>query len=152
MKKQANEKGEIKCASCKNFKPPDEFLDRKDISRNGKRSWCKTCERINGKQWAKDNPEKVMSKGLKRRYNITLQYYNELFEKQKGVCKICGKPEIAIDKVSKNVKNLSVDHNHVNGAIRGLLCGKCNVALGLLNDNISLLESAMQYLKENENG
>ena len=47
-------------------------------------------------------------------YNITLEDYDTLFQLQGGVCAICGK--------SAKVSNLAVDHNHINGSIRGLLC------------------------------
>jgi hypothetical protein len=42
---------------------------------------------------------------------------------------------------------LAIDHDHVTGDIRGLLCHACNVALGLLNDDPELLEAAAGYLR-----
>ena len=69
---------------------------------------------------------------------ITLRKYDELFEKQNGVCAICGLPEI--------MKRLCVDHNHRTGEVRGLLCSQCNILLGCANDNIETLEKAKEYL------
>jgi hypothetical protein len=46
--------------------------------------------------------------------------------------------------------DLAVDHCHTTGKIRGLLCSKCNPALGAFNDNIEILNSAIKYLKEYE--
>lgn len=75
----------------------------------------------------------------KKKYNISIEEYNELLEKQIYVCKIC--------KKSSN-KTLCIDHNHETGKIRGLLCHRCNSAIGLLDENLDNLESAIMYLKE----
>jgi hypothetical protein len=73
-------------------------------------------------------------------YGITLEKYNELFEKQNGVCAICG--------TSTN-KPLYIDHNHKTGEVRGLLCVKCNSGIGFFMDNSHLLISAIRYLDKN---
>lgn len=72
-------------------------------------------------------------------YNITLEDYDTLFQLQGGVCAICGKPE-----TSAKVSNLAVDHNHINGSIRGLLCNKCNRGLGYFEDDITILSKAIE--------
>lgn len=69
-------------------------------------------------------------------YNITLEDYDTLFQLQGGVCAICGKPE-----TSAKVSNLAVDHNHINGSIRGL-------GLGYFEDDITILSKAIEYLKK----
>ena len=66
------------------------------------------------------------------------KYYDTLFKKQGGVCYICGNPP--------GKKKLAVDHNHVTGKIRGLLCNNCNRGLGLFKDNGKLLARALIYL------
>ena len=77
---------------------------------------------------------------LKRYYNITLDQYNVLFNKQNGCCAICGIHQ-------NNLKRkLHVDHNHESGEIRGLLCINCNLALGHVNDNINTLSKMISYL------
>lgn len=79
---------------------------------------------------------------LKRTYNITLEEYNTLFIKQNGCCAICGKHQ-------NELKNkLSVDHNHTTKKVRGLLCHKCNVALGYADENIHILLNMVYYLKK----
>lgn len=78
---------------------------------------------------------------LKRKYNITLEEYNKIFELQNGCCAICGKHQSSLRR------SLCVDHNHSTGKIRGLLCDICNHGLGSFYDSINLLESAILYLK-----
>lgn len=68
---------------------------------------------------------------------ITLDEYHQIFNKQNGVCLICGKA---------SNKLLAVDHDHLTGKIRGLLCSKCNIGLGCFNDDITLLQMAISYL------
>lgn len=79
-----------------------------------------------------------------KRYGVTLQEYNYLFEKQNGVCRICSKPETSTNK--HGIKQLSINHSHKIGKVRGLLCSKCNCMLGLANDNIDILKEAINYL------
>jgi hypothetical protein len=97
-----------------------------------------------------ENPEKVRirerrrnrsEEGLKRRYGLTKETYNAILTAQHGVCKLCsGKQELG------QSRNLYVDHDHVTGKIRGLLCGHCNAGLGQFKDNIETLKKAIEYL------
>lgn len=88
------------------------------------------------------------SKKLKKSYGITLDDYNDMFLKQEGLCDICCNPEVC--KTSSGaIKMLSVDHCHISGKVRGLLCTKCNTSLGGFNDSISMLLLAIKYLNEN---
>lgn len=84
------------------------------------------------------------SKYLKRNYGIYIDEYNEMLVSQNFSCLIC-------QKHISNFKNgLSVDHDHISGKIRGLLCFKCNSALGLLFDNRESLIRAIEYLDEHK--
>ncbi len=85
---------------------------------------------------------------IKRKYGLTKEEYNELLKKQKSVCAICGKVDNRIMKGT--VVKLNVDHCHKTGKVRGLLCNRCNSGLGLLKDDINLLNKAILYLKQNE--
>lgn len=76
---------------------------------------------------------------LAREYQITFEDFKELFKKQDGKCKICG--------LTQDIKRLAIDHDHKTKKIRGLLCDKCNRGLGHFNDDISMLELAIKYLK-----
>lgn len=73
-------------------------------------------------------------------YGISIDDYNEIFIKQDGCCRICKRHQ------SELKRKLSVDHNHETSEIRGLLCNKCNQAIGLLNDDPELLDSAKEYV------
>ena len=93
----------------------------------------------------KDRDYPVRREGnLKRLYGITLKEYTELYTRQEGLCKICNLREISKRGL------LSVDHCHVTGKIRGLLCRKCNTALGLANDSVVILNTMIKYLEENK--
>lgn len=87
---------------------------------------------------------------LLNKYGITLSQYNEIFEKQCGVCALCGKPET---KAQVRVRGgivitdmLHVDHDHETGRVRGLLCYRCNTGIGKLYDDPGLLRKAADYL------
>jgi len=84
------------------------------------------------------NPDKVKNSILKTVYGITLKQYNILKSKQNNKCAICDE-----------VKKLHIDHDHLTGKIRGLLCGRCNRGIGHFKDNIIVLVNAIRYLKEN---
>lgn len=76
---------------------------------------------------------------LLRRYGMTKDQYDALHDAQNGVCAICRKRQ-------PSGQRLVVDHCHRSGVTRGLLCHKCNMALGLLFDDIELLRAAIEYL------
>ena len=75
------------------------------------------------------------------RYGITLEEYLELDAKRDMPCEICGKTDI---------KGLHIDHDHKSKQIRGMICRMCNHALGMLGDDVSGLEKALDYLKKSE--
>jgi hypothetical protein len=73
-----------------------------------------------------------------KKYNLSLDQFNVLLNKQNHQCGICGG--------SLTDKNCHVDHNHDSGEIRGLLCLNCNLGIGLLKDSPELLNKAAKYL------
>lgn len=94
-------------------------------------------------RWKKANAERVRQMFRRIRlskYRITPDEYDVLLAEQKGVCAICGKPPA-------KGKSLHVDHDHVDGQIRGLLCYRCNHALGLLKDSPTIIEAALKYVR-----
>lgn len=91
------------------------------------------------------NPEKRYLTNRKsdlKKYGITLEQYEEMEKKQRGLCAICGKSE------TNKYKKLAVDHCHKSEKVRGLLCSNCNQALGLFRDKKTLLTKAINYLQQ----
>lgn len=86
---------------------------------------------------------------LKKSFGIDLAEYQRMFVEQKGCCATCDKPETGKDNNGR-VKWLAVDHDHENGAVRGLLCENCNKALGLIGDNVATLRAAIRYLERHK--
>jgi hypothetical protein len=121
------------CTLCDIEKPISEY------NGNKKHSWCNSCSKENN-----------FKRNLWKEYRLTIDNYNELVLQQNNKCAICGKNESCTSNGSKEIKKLSVDHDHSNGKIRGLLCYKCNIALGFFDDNIDLLMKAIEYLKKSE--
>lgn len=74
---------------------------------------------------------------LKKQYGLSLLEYEALATQQDGVCAICREPEAS---------GLHIDHDHASGQVRGLLCGRCNKALGLLDDDPLKFRAAELYL------
>lgn len=89
---------------------------------------------------------------LQRIYGITLPEYERMWAEQEGLCAICGYPETGTHNRGKVTVELSlaVDHDHRTGAIRGLLCHKCNKAIGLFDDDPGLLRAAAAYVQQED--
>lgn len=73
---------------------------------------------------------------LKYKYGISSDDYTAMYKEQKGRCAIC----------NKKCKVLDIDHSHKDNMVRGLLCRRCNLAIGAFDDDITLLEKAVLYL------
>lgn len=101
------------------------------------------------RKWRKSDrakkPDLYRSRMLKHRYGIDLKQYNEMFEERLGLCDICRQPETKT--INGKTIPLAVDHSHVNGQIRGLLCSACNLILGNAKDNLQTLLAAAKYLQ-----
>lgn len=87
----------------------------------------------------------IKNSNLLRNYNITLVEYNKMVDNQQNSCAICG-----CSGEKCKYKQLSVDHNHSTGIVRGLLCNRCNMALGLIDDSIETAKSIIMYLSRGE--
>ena len=99
---------------------------------------CLECKRENGAKYRKANRQKILDQNRVDRYGITQEYLGELYKKQNGRCDICQK-EITMKKAR-------IDHDHKSGNVRGLLCVSCNTGIGLLQDSVGVLESAIKYI------
>ena len=97
--------------------------------------------RKNQKAYRERHPERYKKasyvQNLRVKYGLTFDDYEAMVAAQGGVCAICGKP-------CSSGRRLSVDHNHITGAVRGLLCGRCNRALGVFEQDNSL-EALVTY-------
>ena len=91
--------------------------------------------------------DKTHAYTILHRFKLLPETYYSMLEKQNGLCAICKNPETQLKKKSNKVKMLSVDHCHLTGKIRGLLCHKCNTGLGSFKDSETILSSAINYLK-----
>ncbi len=90
-----------------------------------------------------ENKEYKRNHELKRLYGLSIDQYDAMVTEQKGLCAICHRPPSG---PRPNDKVLHVDHDHVTGKVRGLLCGIHNRALGGFQDNLNYLLSAGEYL------
>lgn len=75
--------------------------------------------------------------------NLGNDFYDHKLAEQNGKCAICGS-----GKYDRTNRRFAIDHCHQTEKIRGLLCGRCNMALGLLNDNLEILDNAIKYLRQ----
>lgn len=142
------------CYRCHNSKPIDEFIN--DRSRtHGKGYMCKECAVSYLKESDRkyksdpDNRKKISAATQRRhdliKYDITPEKYEALLKQQKGKCAICRQPETA--KLRGKTRRLCVDHIHGTTFVRGLLCLRCNRAIGCLLDNLDASERMPSYLR-----
>ncbi len=132
------------CPGCKKFKPWSEFFKDRS-SKTGHYVRCKDC--VNIHKMLYHYPDVGRKSRLKKSYGISPEEYDTLYNTQKGLCSICGEPETTKTR-SGNIRRLAVDHNHITGQIRGLLCYTYNRAIGLFKDSISIVTSALEYLTD----
>lgn len=138
-----------KCATCKEEKPLDKF-HKKSNAKDGRQSSCKPCNNARVRKWQTDNPEaweKIWRRNsygseanLKKRartYGITVEELVKLLDDADGKCEIC---KLEPDRW------LVVDHCHKVGNVRGILCERCNQALGLFRDDVEIMKRAIEYL------
>lgn len=84
--------------------------------------------------------EQARKNHLKRMYGLTPEEYNTMLEQQGGNCAICY--DTLTDKCG-------VDHCHISGVVRGILCFSCNKMLGMARDSVDTLSNAIAYLTNN---
>ena len=126
-----------------------------EAAKSKKHYTCKLCRSAYQRNWHSDNKERQnrlsrdryslnkdtvlkqqREKYIKKTFNITVEEYDSYFKE--ASCQICSKET-----------DLVLDHCHDTGKIRGVLCRQCNMAIGLLGDNLEGLTKATRYLDEN---
>jgi len=122
--------------------------NRERMRKNRKRDPEK--HRAYHKAYREKNKDKRKNGMLLWRFNITLEEYQVLFEAQAGVCKICGEEETARKNHSEEKRMLCVDHDHNTGKVRGLLCNRCNRALGHYEATKPRMKEFEKYLEESK--
>jgi hypothetical protein len=115
--------GKKECSSCHEWLDVSCFWQKKNTS-NHYASECKDCK---------------YGRDLLKTFGISFADYNKLLHAQNGVCALCGKIDPG--------KRLVVDHNHETEEIRGLLCNRCNMALGVFENCIKDVIKITDYLK-----
>ena len=127
--------GNARCPACCAIKELSEF-PRNRSARSGRSAYCKPCHNAKGRETYIRLYGSTREYHLRRRYGIGQADVDAMTEQQGGVCALCRvrAPE-------------HVDHDHLTGRVRGLLCFCCNQALGNSRDDIGILERAVDYLR-----
>ena len=130
-----------KCSSCQEYKPFEDF-NKSKAGKFGLHNQCRACSKL----WKPNPKAREIANKRSREWNrlkatgFTSKDFEETLANQGGRCAICG-----TDDPGKT--NWQADHNHITKQKRGILCQKCNTGLGLLQDNIDILCSAIEYLR-----
>jgi recombination endonuclease VII len=103
---------------------------------------CKICFLLTGKAWREENRDRYDWRDYhyQRRYGVSHEWYDEMYARQEGRCKICGKKQDV----------LFVDHDHETLEVRDGLCRSCNGALGLFDDSAEVIASALAYIQRHK--
>lgn len=131
------------CKVCGTTKLVREFY-RRSKSPTGYQSTCKKCSnaatnRARTKRYKNSEVARDLDKARNRcrKYGITLDEYYTL--KETAECEVCKRPD-----------KLVIDHDHKTGQVRGLLCQNHNMGIGLFNESIEHMQSAIQYLQKHQ--
>ncbi|MBA3757125.1 MAG: endonuclease VII domain-containing protein [Nitrosomonas sp.] len=141
------------CPGCDKLYPFSHFYkDARGI--NGLTRRCKDCHSSKSYVSRRKRPNLVSERYVSRRkwillkkYNLTLEEFEILLNKQMRSCKICGK-NTEDWWTNKTNGGLHIDHHHECGRVRGLLCSGCNTAIGLMSEDPEILKKAIKYLKK----
>lgn len=139
----------FRCYSCnKKYQYSLVPQEVKDAIRKGRKEYKALYFQLNKEkimQKRKENPpssDKTRQYSYKYNYKIDASEVDALYIVMRGKCMCCG---IFMEQEDKSTK-ACIDHDHKTGKIRGLICRKCNLALGLFKDDIKILKSAIEYL------
>lgn len=125
------------CRDCGVEKDLEEF-PRNRGARDGRGAYCKPCHNARTRATVKRLHGNSRHYHLMQRFGIGAAEVDAMIEAQGGLCALCRKAPAK-----------QVDHDHVTGRVRAILCLKCNAGLGALKDDVRLVFSAIDYL-ENE--
>lgn len=139
------------CTTCKKEKNLDSFYNSRAY-KDGKSYRCKSCDAEARKAYHKKHKDRHLKlqriRNRKHKYGISEEEYRKMINDQNNKCAICG-VELEINDTNIHTSTtLCIDHCHSTGIVRGLLCTRCNKALGLFDDNVYNLKSAIKYLMQ----
>ena len=121
------------CPRCGEEKELSAF-GKNAAKKDGLQNYCKQCNSDYQRNWQ-----------YIKRYGVTLEDYNEMFNEQDGCCAICGTHQLEFESL------LNLDHDHDTGKVRELLCSDCNWAIGHAKEDVERLKLMIKYL-EKHNG
>lgn len=128
------------CRKCKQTKPLTEFYKATSRTKDNLRHECKTCWNKASLEYYEENKESLVEKRkdyhYRKNYGIELVEFEKMKADAKGRCQSCGKET-----------ELVLDHCHSTGKVRGVLCNRCNHALGHALDSVAILKNLIHYLE-----
>lgn len=149
-----NGKPMYNCRDCKN-KKDYEYYHKKGGKAKVKARRAKDVHRHRerDRQWRRENLDYAKGKLLQKywpgsTWQEALNHFKTLQQQQNNLCKICKKPETRLWRNTNTVCDLCVDHCHLTGRVRGLLCDGCNVLIARAKDSPETCEAAAEYLRE----
>lgn len=158
------------CARCKSIKSLESF-NKNTQQKDGHHVYCKSCLKVYHDKYYDEHREEILGRERQRRasdsdgrrlynqeyrtkfakeiseqrrlkrYGITADAWDSLFESQGKVCAICR-------TIDSGIRGWQTDHDHKTKLVRGILCSSCNNGLGRFKDNISSLLRAIEYLRK----
>jgi hypothetical protein len=140
-----NADGTKPCSICGQEKPANVFYLTKDTV-SGRSSACMECSRKRDKKRQHTAKRKETRRWamIKFQRGITKQQWHTILETQNYRCAIC---ENQFNSGGRSSFNTCVDHDHITGRVRGLLCRQCNQGLGQFKDRSEIAQKAVDYLK-----
>ena len=130
------------CKTCQTTKSLEAFAQRKCPRKTGPDkviplAQCKDCTKQMHASWRTVNKESRKKSAITYMYGIPFSQYEQMVQEQQGRCKICQEPH-----------KLFIDHDHLTGRVRGLICHLCNAGLGMFRDKPLYLQKAITYLQQ----
>jgi hypothetical protein len=128
---------EMACTKCRTVKPLGEFY-RDRNRKKGYHPWCRECHSPGRQRRPDRTPAQRVRNRTVGRYGLTIEQYEEMWAQQGERCAGCGAAET-------KGRNWHIDHDHVTGRVRGILCHGCNLALGHMDDDAERLARLTAY-------
>ena len=138
----------VKCGETKNIDKFYKSRRNKDNYAIRYTTECKACSLKNRREHYAENKDRILDEHRFRSYGLSKEEYYGMLDNQGGTCAICKRKEWSRASVTNNIRALAVDHCHVKGNVRGLLCRACNLAIGYFEDNTESLGEAIKYLEK----